>query len=104
MSQINKKLHYDEPTLHYPSITEPTLHYPLITMYTVIDYIQEYSKATKQQKSNLTRAHLRGSIGARASADPCAIWGPKGPFHILMSPWPLSNILGLLWELQWWLP
>ena len=31
-----------------PLITEPTLHYPLITMYTVMDYIQEYSKTTKQ--------------------------------------------------------
>ena len=30
--EIDKKLHYDEPTLHYPSITEPTLHYPLITI------------------------------------------------------------------------
>ena len=32
-----------------PLITEPTLHYPLITMYTEMDYIQEYSKTTKQQ-------------------------------------------------------
>ena len=34
-----------------PLITEPTLHYPLIIMYTLMDYIQEYSKTTKQQNS-----------------------------------------------------
>ena len=74
--RINKKLHYDEPTLHYPSITEPTLHYPLITMYTVRDYIQEYTQTTKQQ-IQLKQGTLRGvSIGVRASADPCVIWGP----------------------------
>ena len=34
-----------------PLITEPTVHFPLITMYTVMDYIQEHSKTTKQQNS-----------------------------------------------------
>ena len=45
-------------------------------MYTVRDYIQEYTKTTKQL-IQLDLGTLRGVSGAvRASADPCVIWGP----------------------------